>query len=102
MATPTGQKPLPRQTPNSSAPICMIEGEPSGLMDSTGKPITGNVQLFGYVTAAWRYLFGTFAQTSTSINPSFTQTAGVSYSQSQQQALIDQVALLSKQLGRTT
>jgi len=99
----TSASKLPRQTPNSSAPIATVEGEVLGLFDSTGKPVTGSLQaLFAYVTPAWRYLFGTFAVTTSAIDPNFSLTADASYSQSQIQQLADQVALLSAQLGKTT
>ena len=100
----SGQNVLPAQTPNSSAPIAEVQGlEPVGLFDSTGKPVTGTLQaFFAYVTPAWRYLFGTFAQTTSAIDPNFTLSASATYSQTQMQTLADQVALLSKQLGKTT
>lgn len=104
MTAPGSANPLPAQTPNSSAPIAEVsELEPVGLYDSTGKPITGTLQtFFAYVTPAWRYLFGTFAVTTSAIDPNFTLSASKTYSQSDMQALANQVALLSKQLGRTT
>ena len=101
MPSPTSAQQLPSQTPNNSAPIALgklvLGGE---LTDSRGGAVVGTVELFSYVTAAWRYLFGTFAQTTTAVNPNFSLTAGSAYSQSQLQQLADQVALLSKQLGR--
>ena len=104
MAGATSANQLPAQTPNSSAPLAVIDDfEPVGLFDSTGKPITGTIAaVFAYVTPAWRYLFGTFATTTSAIDPNFSLSAGTTYSQSQLQELADQVALLSKQLGRTT
>jgi hypothetical protein len=102
MAAPTSAAQLPAQTPNTSAPIAianvtLVGGE---LLDGSGKPVTGSLQFFSYVTSAWRYLFGTFAQTSAQIDPNFSLTASAGYSQSQMQMLADQVALLSAQLGR--
>jgi len=104
MAGATSANKLPAQTPNTSAPIATVsETEPTGLFDSTGKPITGMLPtLMAYVTPSWRYLFGTFAQTSKAISPTFSLTADKTYSQQQLQQLADQVALLSAQLGRTT
>jgi len=99
--TPNSGNTLPSQTPNSSAPIATVEGPVEGLYDSLGKPITGSLQaLFAYVTPAWRYLFGTFVQRSNTVSASFSQTAGASYSQSDQQALIAQVEALSKVVGK--
>ena len=101
MAAPSSAQKLPAQTPNNSAPIALgrltLAGE---LLDGSGAPVTGTLQLFSAVTSAWRYLFGTFAQTTTQISSTFTLTAGTTYSQTQFQQLADQVALLSKQLGR--
>ena len=108
MAAPLSAQQLPAQTPNNNSPIALgnvqlvgneliVTQNPGG-----GFTVTGQLSLFSYVTSAWRYLFGTFAQTSTNINPAFTLTAGGAYSQTQMQALADQVALLSKQLGRST
>ena len=103
MAAPVSARPLPSQLPNANAPLCVVEGEvDQQLRDSTGAPVTGKIELFGFITPAWKYLMALFAQTSPNINPNFTLTAGVSYSQTQQQQLIDQVALLSKQLGRSS
>lgn len=101
MAAPTSANQLPAQTPNSSAPIAVIDAfEPEGLYDSLGKPITGTLQsFFAKVTPAWRYLFGTFVQRAAGVDSAFTQSAGTTYSQTSQQALIDQVAALSKAVG---
>jgi hypothetical protein len=102
MSAPSGAKPLPAQTPNSSAPIASGSIELTGeLKDSLGKAVTGRVSFFAGVTEAWRYLFGTFAQTSSAINPNFTLAVSNPPTQAQVQALVAQVALLSKQLGRT-
>ena len=66
-------------------------------MDSLGKPVTGTLQaLMAYVTPSWRYLFGTFIVRSQSVSASYSDTASTVYSQSQIQALINQVAALSK------
>lgn len=97
----TGQK-LPAQTPNTSAPIAEINQDVEGLMDSQGKPVTGTLNLVARVTASWRYLFGTFVQRSASVNPTFSLTANVGYSQAQIQALADQVAALSAAVGKTS
>lgn len=104
MAAPKSAQQLPGQTPNTNAPIAVSQIDLSGneLKDSLGGAVTGNVHVIGYVTAAWRYLFGTFAQTTTAVNPNFTLTAGATYSQTTLQELIDQVKLLSKQLGRSS
>lgn len=101
---PASAQQLPFQTPNSSAPIGMsVEAEVEGLLDSLGKPITGMLQAITVnVTSSWRYLFGTFVQRTNSVNPAYTATAGVAYSQAQIQALIDQVAALSKAVGKPT
>lgn len=101
MSAPLSAQKLPAQTPNTSAPIASAQITLAGqLLDSMGKPVTGTLSVISAVTAAWRYLFGTFAQTSSAINPNFTLTASGSYSQSQMQTLANQVALLSKQLGK--
>jgi len=85
-------------------PIAFGKVELTGgeLRDSRGGSVTGTLSLFSHVTAGWRYLFGTFAQTSSAIRPDFSLTAGPTYSQTDMQKLIDQVALLSKQVGRST
>lgn len=103
MPAPKSAQQLPAQTPNTSAPLAFASLQLSGeLTDGQGKPVTGTLKLFSHVTAAWRYLFGTFAQTSTEINPAFTLTVSNPPTQAQVQALVAQVALLSKQLGRTS
>jgi hypothetical protein len=103
MSAPQSAQPLPPQTPNTSAPLAFGQVQLSGeLLDSTGKPVSGTLKIFSSVTAAWRYLFGTFAQTSASINPNFTLAVSNPPTQAQVEALVAQVALLSKQLGRTT
>lgn len=102
MSAPQSAQPLPSQTPNNSAPIAYIhEEDVTGLVDSLGKPVSGKLELVGYITQAWRYLMGTFAQTSTAINPNFTLTISNPPTQAQVEALVAQVQLLSKQLGRT-
>ena len=95
MAAPSSAQKLPQQTPNTSSPIAEINQEVEGLLDSSGKPITGTLSLVARVTSSWRYLFGTFVQRSASVNPTFSLTADVGYSQAQIQALSDQVAALS-------
>lgn len=103
MAAPLSAQNLPSQTPNTSAPIATVEGEVEGLYDSTGKPITGTLQaLFAYVTPAWRYLFGTFVVRSMTVDKTYGTgaLAAATYSQPQVQALIDQVAALSKVVGQ--
>jgi hypothetical protein len=103
MSAPQSAQPLPSQTPNTSAPLAFGQVQLSGeLLDSTGKPVSGTLKIFSSVTAAWRYLFGTFAQTSQGINPNFTLAVSNPPTQAQVEALVAQVALLSKQLGRTT
>jgi hypothetical protein len=101
MAT-QGAQPLPLATPNSSSPIASISQEIEGIMDSTGKPVTGTLTLSATVTSAWRYLFGTFVQRSAAVSPTFSLTAGASYSQTQMQALIAQVEALSKIVGSSS
>ncbi len=105
MAAPQSAQNLPSQTPNTSAPIASFGGEDVGdeLNDSTGKAITGRLpMMMAYVTPAWRYLFGTFVVRSTTVSKTFGtgELAAASYSQSQVQALIDQVAALSKVVGQ--
>ena len=108
MSAPKSAQALPAQTPNSSAPISLgtidLVGNELTVTQNPGAgfTVTGQLQLFSYVTSAWRYLFGTFAQTSTNVDPNFTLTAGGAYSQTQMQQLADQVSALSKQLGRST
>ena len=108
MSAPSSANKLPNQTPNTSAPIgeakLILSGsgasdETGTLQDSLGGIVTGSVRLSVRVTQAWRYLFGTFVQRSKSVNPTFSLTAGVGYSQSQMQALIAQVEALSKAVG---
>lgn len=101
MSVPTSAKALPRQTPNTSAPIGQVDQDlaEGALYDGLGKPVTGHLTLYVQLTAAWRYLFGTFVQRSSSVNPNFTLTAGAAYSQSQLQTLIAQVEALSKVVG---
>ena len=75
----------------------------SFLFDSTGKPVTGKLQvMMAYVTPAWRYLFGTFVVRSTTVSATYGDgvLAAATYSQSQVQSLIDQVAALSKVVGQ--
>lgn len=57
---PAGQRPLPLQTPNSNAPICSIDVDASelGLTDAQGQPLSGQLRVQGFITPAWRYLFG--------------------------------------------
>ena len=100
MAAPKSANKLPQQTPNASAPIATISGAVEGLMDSTGKPVTGSLQtLMAYVTPAWRYLFGTFVTRSSAVNANYTDTASTTYDAAQLQALINQVAALSAAVG---
>ncbi len=92
---------LPSQTPNNSSPLTSGELTLAGeLKDSLGKPVTGALTLTSYVTAAWRYLFGTFAQTSVKINPNWTTSVSNPPTQAQVQAIVVQVELLSAQLGK--
>ena len=101
--SPSSAQELPKQTPNTSAPIAQVTDlAPEGLFDSLGKPITGTLQAFvAYVTPSWRYLLGTFVQKSSSVDPNYSATAGGAYSQSVMQGLIDQVAALSAQVGKS-
>ncbi len=70
MSAPAGQNPLPSQTPNSNTPIVQITADVSGMLrDSQGQPITGQLNLTGFVTPAWRYLLGQLKATQ------FTATA---------------------------
>ena len=103
MGTP-GANQLPLQTPNTSQPIASGEvdvTENGSLVDSRGNAVTGLLNVALPVTAAWRYLFGTFIQRSNSVSPTFTLTAGIAYSQTQMQTLIAQVEALSKVVGTT-
>ena len=104
MAAPASAQNLPSQTPNTSAPIASFgEEEVMGLYDGQGKPVTGTLQaMFAYVTPAWRYLFGTFVVRSTTVSKTYGDgvLAAATYSQSQVQSLIDQVAALSKVVGQ--
>lgn len=103
MSAPKSAQPLPNQTPNNSSPIAYIhEDDVTGLQDSLGKPVTGKLELVAYITQAWRYLLGTFAQTSSAVDPNWTLSVSEPPTQAQVQALVAQVQLLSKQLGRTT
>jgi hypothetical protein len=100
--TTPGAQSLPLATPNSATPIAQgeVDAATDGtLVDEQGKPITGTLNIALSVTAAWRYLFGTFVQRSPSISTTFSLTAGVSYDQPTLQALIAQVELLSKAVG---
>lgn len=102
MSAPNSAQGLPSQMPNTSQPIVAISQDVGGqLFDSLGKPIIGVLTLSGRVTMAWRYLFGTFVQRSSSVNPDFTLTASNTYSQSQIQSLIDQVESLSQVVGKS-
>lgn len=104
MSAPQSAQSLPMQLGNASGPLASvqaivpIEGQ---LMDSLGKPVTGTLKLRlqAYISQQWRYLMGQFAQKSPSISRSFSLKADVGYSQAQMQALADQVALLSQQVG---
>jgi hypothetical protein len=100
--SPTSAQELPTQTPNTSSPIATFGGDDvMGLYDSLGKPITGSLQvMMAYVTPAWRYLFGTFIVRSASVSASYSDTAQAAYNQTQLQNLIDQVAALSKAVGK--
>ena len=102
MTAPQSAQQLPTQTPNTSAPIATFGGEDvQGLYDSAGKPVTGTLQtLMAYVTPSWRYLFGTFVTRSATVSKTYSDTAGATYSPSQVQSLIDQVAALSKVVGQ--
>jgi hypothetical protein len=100
MPGPLSATQLPLQLPNTSQPIAEIDTPVQGLIDSQGKPITGQLKVSAVVTQAWRYLFGTFVQRSASVPSTFTLTAGASYSQTQMQTLIDQVTALSNAVGK--
>jgi hypothetical protein len=100
MPGPTSAAQLPMQLPNTSQPIAEIDTPVQGLLDSQGKPVTGQLRVSAIVTQAWRYLFGTFVQRSSSVPPTFTLTAGAAYSQTDTQTLIDQVEALSKAVGK--
>lgn len=102
MTAPQSAQQLPAQTPNSSAPLAsaQVTLEVGQLMDSLGKPVTGQFTVTSYVTAAWRYLFGTFAQTSAGIDPNWNTSVSNPPTQAQVQSIVAQVRLLSKQLGR--
>jgi hypothetical protein len=100
MAGPASAAQLPMQLPNTSQPIAEIDTPVQGLLDSQGKPVTGQLKVSAIVTQAWRYLFGTFVQRSSSVDPDFTLTAAGGYSQGDTQTLIDQVKALSKAVGK--
>ena len=105
MSAPSSAQELPQQTPNTSSPIAQAEVDVAAsgpLLDSLGKPVTGTLTITAAVTATWRYLFGTFVQRSASVNPTFSLTADVGYSQAQIQALSDQVAALSAAVGKSS
>ena len=102
MAAPLSAQQLPAQTPNTSAPIASASVTLVGeLTDGSGKPVKGMLTITSFVTASWRYLFGTFAQTSAAIVTPYTLTISNPPTQAQVQALVAQVALLSKQLAKT-
>lgn len=102
MAAPQSAQQLPTQTPNTSTPLANASVTLAGeLTDAQGKPVRGTLTVTSFVTASWRYLFGTFAQTSAGINPNFTLAVSNPPTQAQVEALVTQVALLSKQLGRS-
>lgn len=101
MPAPQSAQQLPAQTPNSSAPIAFGQIQLSGeLTDGQGKAVSGTLQFFSSVTAAWRYLFGTFAQTSGEITTPYTLAVSNPPTQAEVQALVAQVALLSTQLAK--
>lgn len=99
MPVPQSAQALSLQTPNSSQPIAMVEGSVE-LQDERGGLVRGSISLPAIATLAWRYFLATFAQTSTGIDPGFSQTISNPPTQAEVQALSDQVALLSAQLGR--
>jgi hypothetical protein len=104
MPAPTSAQLLPTTLPNASQPLASVEYElqPGDLMDGSGKPVTGTLRMTSNVTPAWKYLFGTFPQRSSTVDPTFSLTAGATYSQAQVQQLADQVAALSALLGKKT
>ena len=93
MAAPTSAQSLPLQTPNTSAPIISV--------DVDGPKDGGTVHVDGYVTAAWRYIFGLFALKTNAVSPTWTQAVSNPPTQAQVQAIVAQVTLLSKQLGQS-
>lgn len=115
MAAPTSAKPLPLQTPNSSAPLVTVDiqallriiqakdpaiADTSSFTDGSVAVEASVASLSGYVTNAWRYIFNQFALTSPNINPNFSQSISASPTQAEVQELSNQVALLSQQIGR--
>lgn len=90
--------------PNAAQPLAATSYtlQPGDLTDSLGKPVTGTLTLSTKITKPWQYLFGTFPQRSANVDPTFSLTAQATYSQSDFQQLADQVAALSKILGKST
>ena len=94
MGAPSSAQTLPKQTPNTSAPIVDTE---------VNVPREGGlVRVVGLVTPAWRYLFGLFALKTTVIDPGWTQSVSNPPTQAEVQAIVAQVELLSQSLGRST
>ncbi len=93
MSAPTSAQPLPKQTPNTSAPIVDL--------DVTTPKEGATLHISGLVTPAWRYLFGLFALTTPKIDPNWTVSVSNPPTQAQVQAIAAQVKLLSAALGRS-
>ena len=81
MVAPVSAKTLALGLPNSSVPIAEKD---SGLPHK-----------------AWLYFFAGTAQRSSAIDANFTQSISATPTQAEVQALSDQIALLSQQLGKT-
>ena len=93
MAAPTSAQTLPKQTPNTSAPI--IDQDVPIAQGAT------TIHVTGYVTSAWRYIFGLFALKTAAIDPAWTQTVSNPPTQAEVQAIVTQVQLLSQAVGRS-
>lgn len=93
MAAPTSAQTLPKQTPNTSAPIIDVD---------VTLPDGQTIHISAPVTTAWRYIFGLFALKTTAIDPTWTQTVSNPPTQAQVQAIVAQVELISAALGQAT
>lgn len=91
MAGPTSAQPLPKQLLNSSAPLTNVEVE---FPDGSRRTFDG------MLTQAWRYIFGLFVQSSTSVSPTWTQSVSNPPTQAEIQAIVAQVVAISKVVGR--
>ena len=94
MGAPSSAQALPKQTPNTSAPI--IDQDVAIPQGAT------TIHVTGYVTSAWRYIFGLFALKTTVISPTWTQSVSNPPTQAEVEAIVTQVKLLSQSLGRSS